>query len=342
MTDGPADKTIPPTGAARPSTFSVVIPVRPTESPSRAIESLKKVGYPAELFEVIVIPGRRPSRQRNLGVRAARGEIIYFLDNDSQATPALFETALACFDDERVAGAGGPNVAVPPSCLVEAISERVLTSPLGTAKIQARYKPVGKKRTATERDLILCNLAIRKRVLEEVGGIDEKLYPNEENELISRIVSEPYSYRFVYSPDLVVLRKRPSSLYGYFRTIFGYGRGRVQQTLTRPKLNSLQHFLPLLFLLYVISVPFLGSVWAWLPLGLYGLAVLAASVGFAVREKRPVALPLGVLMLAGTHAAYALGMLWGFLSAPWRERLLPQDEYKVKHVKTFDGWIDDN
>jgi hypothetical protein len=107
-------------------------------------------------------------------------------------------------------------------------------------------------------------------------------------------------------------------------------------------LNSLQHFLPLLFLLYVISVPFLGSVWAWLPLGLYGLAVLAASVGFAVREKRPVALPLGVLMLAGTHAAYALGMLWGFLSAPWRERLLPQDEYKVKHVKTFDGWIDDN
>ena len=341
MTDRPADKTSSARGAARPLSFSVVIPVRPTESPSQAVESLKKVNYPPELFEVIVVPGRRPSRQRNLGVQAARGEIIYFLDNDSQASAELFETALGCFDDERVAGVGGPNVAVKPSCLIEAISERVLTSPLGTARIQARYKPVGKKRTATERDLILCNLAVRKRVLQEVGGIDETLYPNEENELISRIVSEPYSYRFIYSPDLVVLRRRPASLYGYLRTIFGYGRGRVQQTLTRPKLNNLQHFLPLVFLLYVFAIPFLGGAWAWLPLGLYGLAVLAASIGFAACEKRPAALPVGILMLAGTHAAYALGMLWGFLSAPWRERIAPQDRFEVRHVKAFDGWLDE-
>ena len=341
MTDGPAETCANEARSNLP-TISVVIPVRPTESPSAAVESLRQVDYPPERFEVIVIPGHRPSRQRNLGVNAARGDIIFFLDNDSQARPDLFARAVACFDHDRVAGVGGPNIACgEPANLVEVVSECVLTIPLGTGRIKARYKAVGDRRVASERELILCNLAMRRSVLEEVGGIDERLYPNEENELISRIVSPPYAYHFVYAPDVVVYRRRPQRLSRYFRTIFGYGRGRVQQTFTRPKLRNLQHFLPLGFLLYLVAALFIRHPLVWAPAILYGLTVLAVGFGFAVSEKRIAAGALGVLMLAGTHLAYALGMLWGVLIVPFARRGASREQFEIRYVKTYDGWLDE-
>jgi len=328
-------------GEREPPRISVIIPVRPTETVSAAIESLKSIDYPEERFEVIVIPGRSPSRQRNKGVRKATGDILYFLDNDSQADPKLFRNAVSCFNDDRVAGVGGPNAAVGKADrFIAALAERVLTSRLGTGRIKARYKPVGEKRFATERELIFCNLAIRKTVLEEVGGICETLYPNEENELISRITAPPYNYKMVYSPDVVVYRKRPESMWVYFRTIFRYGRGRVRQTFTRPKLNCLPHFAPLGLLGYLIALPFFSRYPpAFIPLAAYVALLLAGGLRFALTERKLAAAPVGAFMLAGTHLSYALGLLSGLAAAPFSSKNVPTDVVEAHYAKTFEGWV---
>ena len=324
-----------------PPRISVIIPVRPTETVSAAVESLKSIDYPEDRFEVIVIPGRSPSRQRNAGVRRAAGDILYFLDNDSQADRKLFRHAVQCFDDDRIAGAGGPNAAAGnPGSFTAAMAERVLTSRLGTGRIKARYTPVGEKRFATERELIFCNLAIRKAVLNEVGGICETLYPNEENELISRITTAPYNYRMVYSPDVVVYRKRPRSMWVYFRTIFRYGRGRVRQTFTRPKLNCLPHFAPLGLLAYLVALPFFAKhLLAFAPLAAYVALLIVGGLRFAFTEKNFAAVPAGALMLAGTHISYALGLLGGLLTAPFSSTGTPAEAMEAHYVKTFDGWV---
>ena len=54
------------------------------------------------------------SGARNTGVRAARGDVVAFLDDDAEADPRWLEQLLAQYDDPHVAGAGGKAVAVWP------------------------------------------------------------------------------------------------------------------------------------------------------------------------------------------------------------------------------------
>ena len=52
-------------------------------------------------------PERNLSRSRNLGIAAAAGELVAFLDDDAVPEPRWLEELVAPFADERVAGAGG-------------------------------------------------------------------------------------------------------------------------------------------------------------------------------------------------------------------------------------------
>jgi GT2 family glycosyltransferase len=54
------------------------------------------------------------SGARNTGVRAARGDVVAFLDDDAEADPGWLEELLARYDEPSVMGAGGRAVAVWP------------------------------------------------------------------------------------------------------------------------------------------------------------------------------------------------------------------------------------
>jgi len=79
------------------SKISVIIPVKPGEKRIKAIESLKKVDYPVNLVEVFISYGFNPSRQRNEGAKKAKGEILYFLDNDSEPERQAFKRIINAF-----------------------------------------------------------------------------------------------------------------------------------------------------------------------------------------------------------------------------------------------------
>jgi GT2 family glycosyltransferase len=54
------------------------------------------------------------SGARNTGVRAARGDVVAFLDDDAEADPGWLEELLAQYDKPSVVGAGGRALAVWP------------------------------------------------------------------------------------------------------------------------------------------------------------------------------------------------------------------------------------
>jgi glycosyltransferase involved in cell wall biosynthesis len=66
---------------------TVVIAARPTQVEVEAVTAAKRLDYPREKLEIIVARGKQPSVQRNTAMRAARGELIYFLDDDSRPHP---------------------------------------------------------------------------------------------------------------------------------------------------------------------------------------------------------------------------------------------------------------
>ena len=189
--------------------ISVIIPVKPGGY-VRALGALKGVDYPMDRLEVIVAEGRQPSVQRNRAAREAKGEILYFLDDDSLAPAGLFKEVATRYGDPEVSGVGGPIITSPTDGFLRKGFGLALSSPFGGSSIRARYKRLGVERRGTENELILANLSFRKSVFLGAGGFNENLYPNEENELLNKLTSEKKI--FLYVPDAWLYRsQRPNS-----------------------------------------------------------------------------------------------------------------------------------
>ena len=292
--------------------ISVVIPTRPGEGDVPAALAARRLDYPPDRIEVIVARGRQPSVQRNHAVREARGEIIYFLDDDSVPPVDNLHRALIHFQDPNVWMVGGPNLCPATAPFLERVLATVLGAWLAFMSSRARYEPVGVARPSGEKELILCNLIARKAPFLEAGGFDEALYPNEENALMDAL--QQRGGVLMYDPQLVVERRPRPTLRAFIRMGFTYGRGRAEQCRLHPTLGSLPNFVPAVFCLYLVLLPFLPILLRW-PLALYALALMGQVLLSLPRHgliRSICALPLVTV----THISYGLGLWRGLTTSP--------------------------
>lgn len=293
---------------------TVLIAARPGQESIRAVESSRSLDYPKHLLEIIVARGKQPSIQRNTGLRAAKGDIIYFLDDDSEPAPNTLKLAATHFADPDVVIVGGPNLCPQDAPAIERLFALVLTSKLAFGPSRARYCQIGSVRATSEKELILCNLAARKATLATLGGFDESLYPNEENALMDKI--QQSGKKLLYDPDFLVHRRPRPNFKAFSKMLMTYGRGRAEQFRVSPGLGSALNFVPPLFLAYLISlIPaamLLGWV-AFIPLLAYLLIVSLEGLILARRgglTRAACATPLVVL----THILYGAGFWRGLFT----------------------------
>lgn len=295
---------------------TVIIAAKPSQAEIKAVVAAQQLDYPAELLEIIVARGRQPSVQRNAALRAARGGLIYFLDDDSVAPPENLRRAASHFSDSQVQIVGGPNLCPPDAPPLEKIFALVLGSWIAFGPSRARYTPVGKLRDSGEKELILCNLVARRETMLEHGGFNEALYPNEENALMDEI--QKSGGRLLYDPDLFVHRRPRRSVKSFAKMLMTYGRGRAEQFRVHPTFGSALNFVPPLFCAYLVALPFLVLV----PMiGKISLVVLGAYF-FAVLAQAAVLMPRGGIMrslvaipfIVLTHLLYGLGFWRGLFT----------------------------
>lgn len=311
------------------TTFSIIIPVKPGGYVA-ALDSIRNLSADVDQYELLIAEGAAPSRQRNLAASAARGELLYFLDDDSLVNPENLRLCTEIMSDENVAVAGGPSVTPACDSPVQQLFGAALSSPFGSGAVRNRYRVSGQNRETTEKELILCNLAIRRSVFMELGGFDERLYPNEENELLDRIRSS--GFKLVHNPAMYVQRSQRKSLKAFVRQMFAYGRGRAQQTLISGSF-SLISFVPLFFTLYLILALFLsGNLLLLAPLLLYAaLAALFTSVAIC-RTGRLYLLAL-LLIYPLMHCVNGCGLLYGLLGG--KPVPLRDDGIVIRRIKEF-------
>jgi cellulose synthase/poly-beta-1,6-N-acetylglucosamine synthase-like glycosyltransferase len=249
------------------ATFSVIIPVKP-EGYVAALAALHHLDETSNQFEVLVVEGCSPSRQRNTAAQEAQGEILFFLDDDSRAAPDCLNSCASIMTDPAVAVVGGPSLTPKDDTVLQQLFGLTLSSIFGAGGMRNRYRAVGDTRNTTDTELILCNLAIRRDIFLGAEGLDERLYPNEENELLDRIQSS--GNKLVHAPHMAIHRSQRKSLRLFIRQMFSYGRGRAQQTLIAG-IGSIIGFVPLLFLVYLALLPFVPATASllYIPLCLY-------------------------------------------------------------------------
>jgi succinoglycan biosynthesis protein ExoA len=303
-------------------TVSIVIPTRPEQHEIAAVTASRALDYPREQLEVIVARGKQPSAQRNAAIRQARGDLIYFLDDDSHPLPENLRRAAAHFAGPKVQMVGGPNLCPENAPPLEEVFARVLASWVAFGPSRARYASVGKLRESGEKELILCNLLARREALLELGGFNEALYPNEENALMDEL--QKRGGKLIYDPQFIVYRRPRRSLTAFAKMVFTYGRGRAEQFRVHPTPGSALNFVPPLFVVYLLALPLAG--WPGvIPLGLYALALLGQAVLLA---RGGAVLPslAAIPLMALTHVFYGLGFWRGLftrLKAPHERAPVP-------------------
>jgi len=207
---------------------------------------------------------------------------------------------------------GGPNLTPPDDPPFAQLAGEVLASRWGTGVTRARYASL-RARPACERHLILCNLAVRRKVFDR-GLRFPVLFGGEENILLGH--ADRHGHLCWYVPSLWVHHRRRATLGGYIEQVHRYGRGRAQALVHAPKTFHVAYLVPVAWLSYLLALPLLVpfGAWAWLPLGAYALGIGGASLRAAIARRRPAWL-LGLpALFALTHLVYAAGLVAGLLA----------------------------
>ena len=313
---------------------TVLIAARPGQTDIKAVTASRALDYPTEKLEMIVARGKQPSAQRNAALKTARGDMIYFLDDDSVPEPGNLRRGVSQFKDPKVQMVGGPNVCPREAPPLEQVFALVLGCWLAFGPSRARYAAVGQVRQTSEKELILCNLLARRQAMLELGGFNEALYPNEENALMDEL--QKRGGKLIYDPQFLVRRRPRSSLKSFAKMLLTYGRGRAEQVRLHPTAGSALNFVPPLFCLYLLAVAVLLALTSigtacLVPLAGYVLAVLAQAVVLAAGGqvlKSLAAIPL----IALTHILYGLGFWRGLFTSLRRPGQRPPGEVLLETV----------
>ena len=292
------------------STFSIIIPVKPGGFVA-ACQHLKKILPDDPCYEIVLAEGCAPSQQRNLAAKAACGDVLYFLDDDSLLGPDNFTLCLDGMNDPAVAVVGGPSVTPVGDSWLQQLFGYALASSFGSGAVHNRYHAAGLTRKTTDKELILCNLAVRRSLFLSLNGFNECLYPNEEHEFLERVTAAGHT--LLHNPSMRIYRSQRSTLRAFVRQMFSYGRGRGQQALITSS-YPVTSFIPLFFVIYLV-VALMGVKYVLLlvPLMIYLTATFISSLWVLRRTGRPSSLLLiGLYPLM--HVVNGIGLLWGLLN----------------------------
>ncbi len=166
--------------------------------------------YPVRLISV---PNGGLSAARNLGLRAATGEIVAYTDADTRVDEDWLAYLVQPFLTADVVGVGGPNVVPPDDGWV---AQCVARSPGGPTHVLLND-------TVAEH-IPGCNMAFRKWALEEIGGFDPTyIKAGDDVDICWRLQAR--GWHLAFSPAALVWHHHRNSARAYWRQQVGYGEG---------------------------------------------------------------------------------------------------------------------
>ncbi|MEQ1945604.1 MAG: glycosyltransferase family 2 protein [Bryobacteraceae bacterium] len=267
-------------------------------------------------MRVLDNPGRIASTGLNLALQGAAGKIILRMDAHTEYAQNYVAECLRTLQETGAANVGGPALTKGTGYWQQAIA-LAFHSPFfsGGARFHnPHYEGVA--------DTVPYG-CWRRQTLETLGGFDETLVRNQDDELNFRITQaggviwQSPAIRSWYYPrrNLFALARQ------YFE--YGYWKPAVIAKYGRPA--HWRHLAPAtaaLFLLVVALIaPFYrGAAWLLFAMtSIYGLASVGAALA-ATRSGSKRFLPAMPLIFATVHTAYAFGFLLGGWAHRRRQR----------------------
>jgi glycosyltransferase involved in cell wall biosynthesis/GT2 family glycosyltransferase len=323
---------------ATPPFVSVLVPVRNESAHIDAcLDAIAAQEYPVDRMELLVADGRSTDDTRdrirhhiggvipvrlidnpsgivpsgmNAALDQARGKIVVRVDGHTCIATDYVREAVDVLTRTGAAGVGGPMHAVGSTPLGRAVAAAT-SSPFGIGDSDFHY---------ADKEVISSSVYMGvywAQTLRDLGGYDEELARNQDDELNARIRAAGGT--LVLSPRLRSCYVCRGSWRALWRQYFQYGSWKVRSLRKTPAAFRPRHAVPALFCTGLLLGPATGLLWppvALFYLGILSLyGVLAASAAFRARRLvgSRTELFLVSLMFPTIHVAYGMGTFHGLV-----------------------------
>lgn len=336
--------------------ISVILPIRnEAQYITDCLNSILSQDYPPYLIEVLVVDGMSDDSTRELVKQFIEKEerkserlyssadpqrdgkpAIYLLDNPARIVPNALNIGLShakgeiiirvdghclidrdyvqrCVELLKITGAdnvGGLMRGEGNNIVGQAVS-LATSSPFGVGGARFHYST-----KACWVDTVYLG-AYRREVFDRIGGFDEELVRNQDDEFNFRLLQA--GGRIWLDPSIQVTYYARSNFSSLWRQYFQYGLYKVRVIQKRGQVASWRHLVPAGFVVGLALTAFFSLftgnyLWSLLVAGPYLLANVMTSLWTARRDWKTLPfLPLTFLTL---HLSYGSGFLWGL----WRWR----------------------
>jgi succinoglycan biosynthesis protein ExoA len=319
-----------PSDPATPQ-IAVVIPIlNEAATLGQCFDSLIKQDYPLERIELCIVDGGSTDNwQIHLQRLDAAGLQYQVLSNPKRSTPSAINLSLQATQADHILWLSGHCALAPDylRTLVSAVAQNgdvvpgghmqvdgeglrgrlnawVLQSKFGTGLAPWRHRRrSGWSASAT---FALYN----RRKLIELGGLNEQLIRNQDNELVARLRKAGVRYRLV---DSTATYLAPRTLMGLWRRAWGNGNWIIWSWKLGFPVHSWYHLAPmiaavagLLLAIVAIQVPLAGFALLCLT-ALYAVLAIVSAAAVMVRVRSLWALLLLPPLFFIHHVIYALG-----------------------------------
>ncbi len=198
-------------------------------------------------FYSFYIPTCSPAQARNIGIEKAKGDYLFFLDDDCYLPKDYFSKIDFNQDWDVI---GGPDKTPVDATPFQRSLGYTLSSPFCMGETYKRHT-INVTETlikSSESHLILCNLWFKRSLFSlEKYSFSTDLFRNEENFLLKELKQK--SKKIYYNPSLFVFHSRKDNLKALAGSIFKSGECRVKSFYKLPNKSEFVYFSPLAFLL---------------------------------------------------------------------------------------------
>ncbi len=319
---------------------SVVVGIRNEERfIEECIESLLKLDYPKDFYEITIVDGmstdktrdlvqkypvrlllnerKNVAAARNLGVENSTGDLVAFTDGDckvdSQWLKVLVREMQNAPDD--VVCVGGPNLIFDTDPVFGRVVGYTQETFLGSGG-SAQSKNSTKKHYVSS--LPNCNAMYKKYAIQEVGGFDEKFIVGQDGDLNYRIGKR--GRKFLYIPEAQVLHHRRGTPKSFSVRMFKYGMWMAELFKKHGEFVRWYAFLPSIAIIFAValliaSIIYFTPILFLLALGaIYFSLVFVTSIQVIYKMRSKYGL-FALLVIPIQHVTYGLGFLYSFANS---------------------------
>ena len=181
-------------------------------------------------FRLITTENLGLSNARNLGLNAATGAIVAYIDDDAYPDRDWLSYLAHSFDHSSHVGIGGPNLDPPGDGF---IAECVANAPGGPVHVLLTDE--------IAEHIPGCNMAFRKEALQAIGGFDTRFrVAGDDVDVCWRL--QQRGWTLGYNPAATVWHHSRNSIRTYWRQQRGYGKAEALLEVKWPvKYNSAGH-----------------------------------------------------------------------------------------------------